>query len=72
MISEKKGGGGEIDHSHRVYQKASFHVVQLVCHERQQNLPKRFRSLASAFSPFFRLSGLTLLFSFTTRAKCNN
>lgn len=71
MISEKKRGG-EIDHSHRVYQKASFHVVQLVCHERQQNLPKRFRSLASAFSPFFRLSGLTLLFSFTTRAKCNN
>ena len=68
----KKKGGGEIDHSHRVYQKASFYVVQLVCHERQQNLPKRFRSLASAFSPFFRLSGLTLLFSFTTRAKCNN
>lgn len=68
----KKKGGGEIDHSHRVYQKASFHAVQLVCHERQQNLPKRFRSLASTFSPFFRLSGLTLLFSFTTRAKCNN
>ena len=72
MTSEKKKGGGEINHSHPVYQKASFHVVQLVCHERQQNLPKRFRSLASAFSPFFRLSGLTLLFGFTTRAKCNN
>lgn len=67
----KKKKGGEINHSHPVYQKASFHV-QLVCYERQQNLPKRFRSLASAFGPFFRLSGVTLLFSFTTRAKCNN
>lgn len=46
MTSEKKKGGGEINHSHPVYQKASFHVVQLVCRERQQNLPKRFRSLA--------------------------